>query len=122
MITVSNKGIYIESSNFWNSEYAKRGLFFLTGNAGAWRLMVPDCQLGHLKEMATASFVEIERCNARGGSALAIWFEDGSARPFQLLLDWRQTDRLVRPTTKKQPLLVYTRHGLQQEHVIRKII
>lgn len=87
---------------------------FLSGNAGAWRLLVPDAQLHMLAEMRTGRSVTIERA-IRGtpGKCVDIVFEDDSTAPFCITLDKRQTDRGLTPG--EAVMLIYTRAGLQME-------
>jgi hypothetical protein len=40
-ITVENDGQEIVGTNYWNSEYFRRGAVYLSVNAGAFRLLVP---------------------------------------------------------------------------------
>lgn len=75
------------------------GLFYLSWNAGAGRLLVPDSRLADLQEMATATYYVIvsrgpwpERGRREGFELL---FEDGSDAPFCLHLSAEQSDRLL---------------------------
>lgn len=120
-ITISNDGQLIKDTNYWNSPNARKGLYFLSGNAGAWRLLVPDTQKWVLTEMATAKHVEIELGFEQGQRVAEIWFDDETPTPFRLLMSTNTMDRRMVPTKKRHPLLVYTRDGLQQKHIIRKI-
>lgn len=60
LIIITNAGLSISSTNYWGTRHADAGLFFLSGNAGAWRLLVPDMHKDTLAEMATTKVVEIE--------------------------------------------------------------
>jgi hypothetical protein len=42
LLSICNSGQDISDTNFWDSEIASRGFTFLSWNAGAARLMVPD--------------------------------------------------------------------------------
>lgn len=122
LITIENDGNIIRKTNFWDTAWAKKGLFFLSGNAGAWRLLVPDkCQI-QLPEMATGKYAEMELSAYAGVPAVTIWFEDGTRSPFRLLLDLRSVNRMITPTKSRSPLLIYTRKGLQQTLMVRKIM
>lgn len=46
MITVQNDGPDIASTNYWESAHAARGLCYLSGNAGALRLLAPTVDRG----------------------------------------------------------------------------
>ena len=121
LIIISNDGQLITDTNYWNTVYARHGICFMSGNAGAWRLLVPDMHKWVLAEMATAKHVEIELGFEQGKRVAKIWFDDRTPRPFMLLMSTEAMDRQMVPTKKRQPLLVYTRDGLQQKHIIRKI-
>ncbi|WP_235841359.1 hypothetical protein [Cereibacter azotoformans] len=118
---VINDGMRIKQTCYWDSIHARHGLFAMSGNAGAWRLLVPDCQRGSLPEMATAHHVDIETGLWRARPVATIWFDDLTRTPFRLLLEQHMFDRTLRPSTCRQPLLVYSRDGLQQEHMIHRI-
>lgn len=122
LITIVNDGKTIRETNFWDSCRAKNGLMYLSGNAGAWRLLVPDvCQI-HLSEMATGKYAEMELSALAGVPAVTIWFEDGTCTPFRTMLDLRSVDRKITPVKGRSPLLIYTRKGLQQTLMVRKIL
>ncbi len=98
MITIQNDGQHIVSTDYWDSEHAKAGYFFLTWNAGAARLLVPDSQHFALREMKTAREVIVSRgpwVDQGGRNALELLFEDGSDSPFCLHLVAEQCDRML---------------------------
>jgi len=41
MITIANDGPDIASTNYWATDHARAGIVYLSGNAGAWRLLMP---------------------------------------------------------------------------------
>jgi hypothetical protein len=122
LITIENDGNTIRKTDFWDSAYAKKGLFYLSGNAGAWRLLVPDNCQSLLSEMATGKYAEMELSTHAGVPAVIIWFVDGTRTPYRLLLDLRSVERKITRTKSRSPLLIYTRKGLQQTLMIRKIL
>lgn len=98
MLTIINDGPKITKTNFWESEYAKQGLFFLSWNAGAARLLVPDSAQPALADMRTAgevivSYGPFKQAPTRQGYELM--FEDGSDSPFAIQMSTEQTDRLI---------------------------
>jgi hypothetical protein len=96
-IKVRSAGPEIIETNYWEHEYAARGLFFLTSNAGAFRLLVPEAHLSAVSEFRTAREVVVSRgpWPERGGrEAIEILFDDGTDSPYALHLDARQLDRL----------------------------
>lgn len=98
MITISNRGQAILSTDYWGSEHASRGYFYLSWNAGAGRLLVPDAQKPALREMKGAREVIVSRGpwpEAQGREGLELLWEDGSDNPFCIHLLAEQTDRLI---------------------------
>jgi hypothetical protein len=78
--------------NYWGSAQAARGLCYLSGNAGTWRLLLPASLEYVLAEMRTAKCVTIEKNRSIPG-ATDIVFDDGSDFPFVIMLDRGLRDR-----------------------------
>lgn len=98
MLTITNNGQALTSTNYWDSEQARAGFFYLTWNAGAGRLLIPDSQKSVLLDMKTARYVIVSRgpwTEKQGRDALELLFEDGGDSPFCLHLVAEQTDRLI---------------------------
>jgi|SRR4030042_65454 hypothetical protein len=96
-LTVENDGQAIVSTNYWQSDYAKRGFFYLTINAGAFRLLVPPSREGELADMLTASEVIVSRGpwpEHGKHDALELLFEDYSDSPYSLHITSDQVDRM----------------------------
>ena len=116
-LMIGNNGYKIASTNYYDTEMNAQGGFYLSGNAGALRLLVPDSMLSQLDEMKTGKSVEIEvHENAEPGALdklqYQIYFEDGTSQPFAIFLSSHQTDRAL-SGIKRCKFLVYTRDGLQ---------
>lgn len=80
-IQISNKGQAVASTNYFDNAHAVSGLFYLTWNAGAGRLLVPDNQKRTLTDMRSAKFVIVSSgpCVEQGRmAALELLFEDHS--------------------------------------------
>lgn len=90
MLKIENEGADIAYSNYWDSEYAKKGLYFLSWNAGVARLQIPDTGAAKvLREMKTAKYVILSRGiwgAANYCDGLEIMFEDHSDSPFAIHL------------------------------------
>jgi hypothetical protein len=98
MITIANQGQRIASTNYWDSDHAKAGYLYLSWNAGAARLLLPDNQKSMLREMKTGKYVIVSRGpwpEHGNREALELLFEDGSDIPFTIHLVAEQTDRLL---------------------------
>ena len=106
MLTIANNGPDLAETNYWDSDHAAQGLCYLSGNAGVWRLLVPDLAESSLPEMRTARTVTIEPSISMAG-CLDVVFEDGTHSPFALTIDKRQVDRAMTPGRCR--LTVWTR-------------
>lgn len=120
MLHIINDGPAIRNTNFWDSEHARRGLFFLSWNAGSGRLMVPDSQRNMLKEMKTAEYLILSRGPwPMGGKSEAyeLLFEDHSDCPFSINIGHEQTDRLIPKSEagREFNFSIWTRDGLYLE-------
>lgn len=118
MLTIDNQGQKIVSTNFWDSEMAKRGYFYLSWNAGAARLLVPDTQGRSVRDMKSGKYVIVSRdrwAEAECDDALELLFEDGSDSPFCIHLVKEQTDRLIPEEDQGSGfwVVVWTRRGQQ---------
>ena len=117
-ITIGNRGKEIASTNYFDSELAGRGILFLSWNAGAARLLLPDVQMKLLREMRTAKNVGIYQGTLRSGVlALEILFDDFSDYPFVMRMGHDQTDRYSRSGMGigmgNFPFSVWTRTGMK---------
>lgn len=117
MLMIRNQGQALLATNYWDSPSAQSGHVYLTWNAGAGRLLVPDSAQDLLAETQNASEVIVSRGSwtAMGGrEALELLWEDGSDYPFALHLVKEQTDRLLPDTQQGGGLVIaiWTRAGL----------
>jgi hypothetical protein len=115
MLTIKNDGREITQTNYWDTEHALCGYCYLSWNAGAARLLVPDALQSTLQDMTTAEYVIVSRGpwpEQGGRDALELLFEDGTDSPFCLHLSAEQTDRLL-PEEDQGGLVVsvWTRAG-----------
>jgi len=98
MLTFCNDGKKLISTNYWESDYARNGLAYLSWNAGAARLLLPFNLINALKEISDSKYVIVSRgaWAAQGGrDAIELLFEDNSDSPYCLHLSAQQTDRLL---------------------------
>jgi hypothetical protein len=61
LLTIENDGQEITATNFWQTEQARRGSFYLSTNAGAFRLLVPEQHKSAIAEFKTAKDVILTR-------------------------------------------------------------
>ncbi len=116
MFEIINKGQALVSTTYWNSEPARAGYAYLSWNAGAARILIPDSLKPMLREMKGAKVVVISRgpwADQGGRDALELMWEDGSDSPFCLHLVAEQCDRLIPETDQGGGItaIVYTRGG-----------
>jgi len=95
-LTIENDDSEIVTSNFWDSDLAKQGYFFLSLNAGAARLLIPDNRVDEVSEMKAGKLVILTRGRwNRKKDALEIFFDDGSEEQYSMHLSKDQLDRLI---------------------------
>lgn len=111
MIIVGNNGKEIISTNYFESDYAKDGLFFLSWNAGALRILVPDEYLRDIAEMKTGKIVVVSRGIYKGKDALEIMFDDYTDNPYAIFIDIQQTDRLIIDDGQQFIVSAWTKKG-----------
>jgi hypothetical protein len=97
MIKIENNEQEIISTNYWQTEHAMRGLFYLSINAGAFRLLVPDSWIPEAAEWMSAKEVVISRGSwpaQNKSDAMEILFEDDSDKPYAINIVSEQIDRM----------------------------
>ena len=115
---IGNKNQAIIQTDYWDSELARAGLVFLSWNAGAGRLMIPDPMKGMLREIRKAREVIVSRgpWHEQGGrEALELMWEDDSDAPYCVHVGIEQTDRLLPDTDQGGGFVItaWTRGGLK---------
>jgi hypothetical protein len=121
MIQIENAAQRIIKTDYWDSEYARAGYFYLSWNARAGRLLVPDAQKPALTEMRSARLVIVSSgpiADPRAGGtrpALELLFEDDSDSPYAIHIVEEQTDRKLPETNQGGGFLIaaWTRGGLK---------
>lgn len=95
-LIIENDDQDIISSNFWDSEMAVRGYFFLSINAGAARLLIPDAHISQVPDMETGKIVIVSRGPGMGRKDMfEVMFDDGSDEPYSIHFGVQQIDRLI---------------------------
>ncbi len=95
-IKIENDGQKIIGTNYWNTPNARAGYAYMSLNAGAYRLLLPQSRSEWIKEMATAREVVITRGPWMAQAkidAFEIMFDDGSKSPFVIDMVPEQWDR-----------------------------
>ncbi|MCC4595435.1 hypothetical protein NRY95_05550 [Xanthomonas campestris pv. phormiicola] len=117
MIEISNDGAAIAYTNYFDTELARAGYFYVSYNAGAARLLVPDSRKTMLDDMRTGRYVIVSTGpwkDQQDRSGLELLFEDGTDSPFCLhLLVQEQSDRVLPETDQGSSFIVaaWTREG-----------
>lgn len=94
---IQNDGPAVASCNWWETEMEQAGLFYVSINAGAFRLFVPRISESVLADMTTARIVVVSRGPWRQSGladAMEILFDDGSDSPYAIHLQVQAFDRL----------------------------
>ena len=117
-LMIVNDGQDITSTTFWESDLAAAGCVYVSWNAGAARVLIPDSLVSAVDEMKAAGSVIISRgrwAAVGRDDALELMFEDGSESPYCLHIVQEQTDRLIPEGGQGSGLwvTVWTREGQQ---------
>ncbi len=98
LLIFANDHQNIRSTNYFDSEQAARGFLYLSWNAGAGRLLIPDNKLPLLTEMQTGKFVVVSAGpwpEQRRTNVLELMFEDHTDSPLSLHIGSDQCDRVL---------------------------
>lgn len=91
IIQITNNKTEIINTNYFESLLNKHGKFYVSINAGAFRLLIPDVYLNTMeKELPLAQKMVI----TRDSTMFNILFEDYSETPYQIQLSSNSFDRL----------------------------
>ncbi len=99
-LVIENDGSEIVKTNFWQTEQGRRGYFFLSLNAGAFRLLVPRQHEGDLGDWKGADQIVISRgpwVIEGQKESFEILFDDNTDSPYSIHLGAGQFDRLPLP-------------------------
>jgi hypothetical protein len=134
LLRIDNDGETIAFTNYFDTAHAQAGLVFLSWNAGAARLLVPDnlapIIVPDLRDVREV-FITRGRFNGEfgytdftfsadartphGREAIEVIFDDGSDAPKATIIESAQCDRLLLESSQEKiyPFLVVTRSGEQ---------
>ncbi|HNC11718.1 MAG TPA: hypothetical protein PLF59_08095 [Cyclobacteriaceae bacterium] len=117
LIQIANDGFMIKKTNYWESKYAQKGLFYLSWNAGSARLLIPKIHEYIIKEILTAryvniSFIKLQEFENR--RFFDLFFEDNSTQPFCIQISQEMSDRIIQKSDQgKCYFHAFTEKGLQ---------
>lgn len=111
MISISNAGADIASTNYFETPNARAGRYFVSWNASTARILVPDSLVGNLNEMSTGRICVISRGKWNGVDALEFMFDDDSDAPYALHLGLGQVDRSIANDGKPFRVTAWTSKG-----------
>ena len=100
-IRIENEGCKVIATNWWSLPEAKQGYMYVSINAGAFRILLPDRDPEMLREMRTAEYVIVTRGvlvmhgHPPVKDGLEFLFEDHSDSPFSIHVSPQQVDRLI---------------------------
>ncbi len=120
-LRIGNNGPLIRETNFWETQIARKGFFFLSINGGAARLLVPE-NFQSLQAITTCDYVIMTRGLWCRMQSYELLFEDHSDTPFMLHMTYDTFDRLLPASEAGSdfPLLVYVRGKEHPVMVSRK--
>jgi hypothetical protein len=99
LLVIQNDGMLITNTNYWTSDYVRRGYCFCSVNEGCVRLLLPapTSSLSDLNDdvFAQTRYVIISRGKRQGRDAYEMLFEDGSSCPYVLSTLANQWDRAI---------------------------
>lgn len=112
-IKVFNQDELVTGSDYWDGPLAAVGGFYLSPNAGAYRLLVPKSKECYIADMMTGKHVVITLGHDAtiGRDMLEILFQDDTNSPFSLTLDARHCGRAIsmaKACSKARKFLVYS--------------
>jgi hypothetical protein len=111
VISISNDDSEIIISNYFNSPWAEAGLCYLSGNAGAARLLVPDSYAHTVPSMHTGKFCVLTTGRFKGRDCIEIMFDDKSRAPFSVVIEQQMCDFSIQPSRTPFKLSAWTRTG-----------
>ena len=90
LITIRNDGMRVTETNYFESEWARRGIIQVTMNDCAFRIFIPPRLARVIDEMRTAHEVVVTggtvRVPGKSVSAYEFMFEDGTRSPLAVTL------------------------------------
>ena len=113
-ITTKNDHEFLIETNYFDSPMGQKGVIYLSCNAGAARLLVPNHHADTVvNEIKTAEYAIITSGKLAGKPAIEILFEDHTDTPFSLHILEQACDRHFADRANKTfKLLIYISNGL----------
>ena len=111
LISIVNDGCDITSTNYFDTISGMAGQFFLSGNAGVARLLIPDSMLHAIAEMQTGKFCVLTSGLFLGQPSIEIMFEDHTRAPFAMFISQEQCDFRLQKSKEEFRLAAWTRTG-----------
>jgi predicted transport protein len=129
VITIENDGQRIISTNYWQSEYARKNIVFLSVNSGMLRLLLPINFERDISEMKTGKDVIVSIGTLSGvEKSYEILFDDHTDNPYCLHFGNAQADRVPNKDDGGRAdlrLLIYTKkkfeETLQPDHIFENV-
>lgn len=93
LLKIENNGQEIISTDYFDSEYAKKGYFYLSINAGAFRLLIPPSWERDIDDMKTGKMAIVSFGMEKGTERIEVMFDDSTECPYCISLGMEQIDR-----------------------------
>lgn len=96
-IHIENDGQMITDTNYWDSDYARNGIWYFSVNAGCVRCLLPPGVWSSFEKsvVKTTDYVVISRGVYRGQDGYEILFEDHSSSPYVVETGANQWERAI---------------------------
>lgn len=123
ILTIQNDGPQILETNYFETSLARRGGFYLSINAGAFRLLVPAMNEAAIREFRTAREVIISRGTWQSKEALELLFDDHTDNPYSIHIGPGQYDRLPLPQDAGKPweFSAWVKHGQELQQAYKSV-
>lgn len=116
MVEFRNNGPLIERTNYWDTPHAQRGYAYLSLNAGAYRLLMPQSLHSVVADITSSEIREV--VISRGAwpevgrpDGIEVMFDDRTNDPISVHILTEQVDRLPLPSDQGWKGLFLLYHG-----------
>lgn len=118
LFEMENDGAKLLSTNYFDSKFGKAQLMYLSFNAFAGRLLIPDSHKDQiLSEVKTARHAVLsmgkiyDPVKKHWQEMGELMFEDDSSAPFSVMIQRDLIDRTIRRENQESTLTLHTRDG-----------
>lgn len=117
VITVKNRGSAIEETNFFETEHARNGCFYISFNAGTARVLMPKkiLEKADISDDVTEVIITYGYWDRAEDYGFELLFEDNTVHPFCMYTQINMVNRLLKnKVVHTLPLHIYSEDGLER--------